>query len=537
MKKISNNYFTILLAIAFLMVICIAAAIRLPQLELRPVHGDEANQAMKTGILLEKGEYTYDPHEHHGPTLYYFTLPILWINGVSSFADSTMTQYRLVLVIFSLLALLLLWPMRKALGPWAMLWTALILAVSHAMTYYSRYYIQEMLLVCFTQAAFTTGWLLWNKPRILWACLFGISLGLVHATKETSAFIAFSMMIAFVAAIGYSRLRDKQSVKTQLHLLYKAAIFKYLAVTCVFALLISITFFSSFFTHWHGPLDSLLTYTHYLTRAEGAGSVAVHDKPWYYYLALLTYTYRQAGPRWSEALTLALALIGFIAALWPRIPKDETNKENEKAIHFKRFLAFYALLILILFTIIPYKTPWNLLVFYHAAALLAGIGASAIVRMGRWRIIQVVLCLLLLSGLGCMGYQSYQGNYIYPADTRNPYVYAHPSTAIRRLITRIADITAVADESYDLHINVIRPDGDYWPLPWYLRKYTKVGWWRNLPEHPDAAIILAAPELYDVLHEHLHDDYFIEFHALRPGILLHSYIRHDLWDAFMETRR
>jgi len=314
----------------------------------------------------------------------------------------------------------------------------------------------------------------------------------------------------------------------------------------------------------------LLTYTSYITRAEGAGSAAAHDKPWYYYLALLTYTYRQAGPRWTEALTLLLALVGAVASLWPSTRTLEAGQNLEKqALIFKRFLTFYALLILLLFTIVPYKTPWNLLVFYHAAALLAGIGASAILYTGRWyfmqlglvmallagnflllggiganaiahigcRTVQGLLCLLLLAGVAHIGYQSYQGNFIYPADTRNPYVYAHPSTSLRRLTTRIDDIAAIAPESTNLHINVIRPDGDYWPLPWYLRKYTKVGWWRNIPEKPDAAIILAAPELYDVLQERLHDDYLVEFHALRPGMLLHAYIRRDLWDAFMQTRQ
>lgn len=525
----------IVLTIAFIAILCIAAAMRFPQLELRPVHGDEANQAMKTGMLLEKGEYKYDPHEHHGPTLYYFTLPILWINGVSSFAESTITQYRLVAVFFGLLAIVLLWLLRDALGPWAMIWAALLLTVSHVMTYYSRYYIQEMLLVCFTQAALATGWRLYKKPSLLWAVPFGVSLGLIHATKETSAFIAFSIIVAATLAIGYARLRDGAPVKEQISGLWNAGAAKYMAIACAAALLVSITLFSSFFTNWQGPLDSLLTYTHYLTRAEGEGSTAVHDKPWYYYLVLLTYTYRQAGPRWTEAFTLLLAVVGVAASLWPSARTLEAGQKQ--AVMFRRFLAFYALLIVTLYTIVPYKTPWNLLVFYHAAALLAGIGASAIVRLGRWRSLQATLCLLLLAGAAHMGHQSYQGNFIYPADTRNPYVYAHPSTAIRRIITRIEDITAVADKSNALHINIIRPDGDYWPLPWYLRKHAKVGWWRSIPEKPDAAIILASPQLYEILQERLQDDYLVEFHALRPGFLLHAYIRRDLWDAFMQTRQ
>ena len=531
---------TIAVLVAFIIVIGAAAALRLPQLELRPVHGDEANQAVKTGMLFETGEYRYDPHEHHGPTLYYLALPVLWSSGAESFADTTITQYRLIAVFFGLLTILLLWPLRDALGSGPMLWAALIMAVSHAMTYYSRYYIQEMLLVCFTQAALAAGWRLWRNPRVGWAIALGISLGLVHATKETSALIAMSALAAVALTGAYARLRDGARLAAQFQALYNGGALIYAAIACVATLAVSITLFSSFFTNLRGPLDSLLTYIHYLPRAEGEGSTALHNQPWYYYLSLLAYTSRQAGPRWSEAFTLALAAVGTLAVLWPRAKHDAREDGHDparRALLFKRFLVFYTIIATLLYAIIPYKTPWNLLVFYHGMALLAGVGANAIVRLGRWRVIQVALSLALLAGAAHLARQSYQGNFIYHADARNPYVYAHPATALHRLTTRIEEIAAIADEGDALHINLIRPDGDYWPLPWYLRRYTRVGWWHNMPEQPDAAIILAAPQLYDILQEQLRDDYFIEFHALRPGILLHTYIRQDLWDAFIQTRR
>ncbi len=68
--------------VACLLILTAAAlAIRLPRLGQRPMHGDEANQAVKAGILLETGEYRYDPQEHHGPSLYWLTLPSLWLHG------------------------------------------------------------------------------------------------------------------------------------------------------------------------------------------------------------------------------------------------------------------------------------------------------------------------------------------------------------------------------------------------------------------------------------------------------------------------
>ena len=523
----------------FALILCTAIALRVPQLDLRPVHGDEANQAVKTGILFETGEYVYDPHEHHGPTLYYFTLPVLWLSGADSFADTTITQYRMVTVIFGLITLLLLWPLRHALGPGAMLWATLFMTVSHAMAYYSRYYVQEMLLVCFTQAVLVAGWCLWQRPTVKKALALGVCLGLVHATKETSALIAMSLLAAFVMTLLYGRIRDGKAVSGQLHMLRDFGAVEYAVVTCAVALLVSVTLFSSFFSNLRGPLDSLLTYAHYLPRAEGEGSAAIHNQPLHYYLMLLIHTQRQVGPRWTEALVLILAIPGLLTALWPRSEPagSATHNTDRHAVMFKRFVAFYTVTALLLYAAIPYKTPWNLLVFYHGIILLAGIGAATVVRLGRWRIVQAAVCVALLAGAAHMGRQNYQGNFIYHADARNPYVYAHPSTALHRLTNRIEDIAAVAPEAYNLHINIIRPDGDYWPLPWYLRNYERVGYWHRIPEQADADIILAAPQLYDMLQDHLREDYFFEFYALRPGVLLHAYIRQDLWDAFMETRQ
>ena len=51
--------------------------LRTYDLSRKPMHTDEAVQAAKAGILFEKNEYRYDPHEFHGPTLYYMAAPVL----------------------------------------------------------------------------------------------------------------------------------------------------------------------------------------------------------------------------------------------------------------------------------------------------------------------------------------------------------------------------------------------------------------------------------------------------------------------------
>ena len=47
----------------------------------------------------------------------------------------------------------------------------------------------------------------------------------------------------------------------------------------------------------------------------------------------------------------------------------------------------------------------------------------------------------------------------------------------------------------DLYIEVISPEHDYWPLPWYLRAYPNVGWWSEVDMNVRAApLIIAKPE-------------------------------------------
>ena len=63
----------------------LAGALRLPQLERRPMHADEAILADKFGTLLATGRYDYDPRDYHGPMLAYCTLPSAYLSGRTSY--------------------------------------------------------------------------------------------------------------------------------------------------------------------------------------------------------------------------------------------------------------------------------------------------------------------------------------------------------------------------------------------------------------------------------------------------------------------
>lgn len=556
-------------ALILLVIMAGALVFRLPALGARPMHGDEANQATKAAILLETGRYRYDPHEHHGPTLYYLTLPVMWLTGVKSFVDSRETTYRIVPVFFGIGLIAWLWWVRKGLGRTPTLLAAVMTAVSPAMVFYSRYYIQEMLLVFFTFAAIAAGWRYWTTRRLGWAAATGAALALMHATKETAVFAFAAMAGALVltawrtkfaesrrrvtprnqfgdvsdfiapASCRHSRIEDSPlgggatEARTPPDefgdgtrsgsILMPGAVATFVGA----ALIVWLVFYSSFFMHPRGLIDSVLTYTSYLKRAGGAG---MHDHPWYYYLKLLTYSKAPLGPRWSEGLILVLAIVGFAAAV---VPKASPVGD----IRLLRFLAFYTVLLTAIYALVPYKTPWCVLTFLHGMILLAGVGAISLIRWARFLPLRVVVAALLAVGAYQLGTQAYRASYVYASDWRNPYVYAHPAGDVLRLAERAEDLAKVAPEGHGLLVRVISAGGDYWPLPWYLRRFTHVGYYDQVPDNPDAEFIIVARDLAPQLDPKLRDKYQVEFFGLRPNVMLLVYTRSDIWDAFMKGRQ
>ena len=44
-------------------------------------------------------------------------------------------------------------------------------------------------------------------------------------------------------------------------------------------------------------------------------------------------------------------------------------------------------------------------------------------------------------------------------------------------------------------VQVIRSEGDFWPLPWYLRDFPRVGYFDNVPKSMPAELIITEPKL------------------------------------------
>src|SRR5881397_3090610 len=183
-------------ALALVLAIAGALALRIPNLDTRPLHNDEAVNAVKVSELWQQGSYAYDPDEYHGPTLHYATLPFLWLSGARNSDELADATLRLAPVVSGVGLILLLLLLADGLGRPAVAWAAILTAISPAMVFYSRYFIHEMLLVCFTMLLLAAGWRYTRRPHIGWAVLAGIGLGLMSATKETFVIPIAAMGIA-----------------------------------------------------------------------------------------------------------------------------------------------------------------------------------------------------------------------------------------------------------------------------------------------------------------------------------------------------
>ncbi len=504
-------FWTVLLAVA-----AGGAWLRTDRLGARPMHTDEAVQAVKFGDLMEQGHYVYNPREYHGPTLYYLTVPWARAVGVTTLDDMTEVRLRLVPAGFGIALVLLGALLVPAVGRSGALAAAVAIALNPFLVYYSRYYIQETLLVFFTAAAVACGWRHMRRPAAGWAAAAGAAVGLMFATKETSA-IAFAAAAAGLAAAGaLGRGADGRPRWSSIRPVH-AAVFALAAAAVIVA------FFTSFFTHARGLWDSIAAYGFFADRAGGQG----HAKPWPYYLHIL-FGHR-AGPLgvWSQWPLLLFGAAGtwFAIRVGPGAPP---------APRLARFLAVFAVATFAIYTAIPYKTPWLILTPLWALSMLAGIGVRGLWLAGRGPAARAVLVLVLAAGAGDLLRQGRWINGRYAADVRNPCAYEHTSSDLLNGARIILDAASASPDGRATLVRVISPE--YWPLPWYLRTLPNVGYWTEVPEACDAPVVVVSPNLMDAVQARLKDRYVPSIAGLRPGIALQILVREDLWAKLLEAR-
>ncbi|HJP91021.1 MAG TPA: flippase activity-associated protein Agl23 [Pyrinomonadaceae bacterium] len=501
----------------------IAAVLRLYDLNLVPLHHDEGVNGNFLVRLVREGFYQYDPQNYHGPTLYYFSAIIPWTvkllfgaNARETYGLTTFT-IRLIPALFGLGTIALVFLLRRRLGTIATLTAGLMLAVSPGAVYLSRYFIHETLFVFFTLGIVVAAVRFYDKRNPSYLIAAGASAALLFATKETAMISAGVLIIAFFLTLAYEHFNRSSFVTTTRGRRNRArsglgrivdeivgspsfGLNVGLAVVVFFTLYV--LFYSSFFTYEKGLFASLQTFA--IWKKTGT-EAHVHPPVTYIYWLL-----REEGP------LLLLGAIG--AAIVVLRPKNS----------FAVFCALWSFGLIAAYSLIPYKTPWLLLNFVVPLALIAGYALQAVYELdqGQLRLVSVVLVL----AIGVAVYQCIDLNFVNydNEDEKYVYVYAHTKRSTLDLLNEI-DRIAKQEQGGQTGITIVSPD--YWPLPWYLRNYGRVGYYGQMAPSVEP-IIIAREDQKDTMETNFGGVYEQVPSSgpggtfdLRPGVKLLLYVR------------
>ncbi|MCG3205907.1 MAG: hypothetical protein KCHDKBKB_02631 [Elusimicrobia bacterium] len=511
------------------LLVVIVVFLRVYNLDARPLHNDEAVNGFFADNLIRTGQYKYDPTNYHGPTLYYFQLIPSWVNGVIKknigfrFSDSaglTVSSMRLTTAAVSLLFLLGFIACRSAIGFWGMVIAFLFSAFSPNHLFFSRYFIHEIYVLLFTFGAYL-GVFHFLSSKTTWSLYAAAaSSALLFCTKETGLVHLGILGVSGLLALFFYPLLEGQGFRRSFKKVsnflvsrFRSLDMKIFVIAGLIFAGIWFVFFSSFFTHFSGPIDSFRAYLPWLKQGLHSG----HEKPWDYFFLKVIWPY--------ETGLAVLSIIGLIAVFIRNEPKGW-------------FLVFWSLGTWVFYSVVPYKTPWCGINMLLPMALLAGIGVQYILeglkripvlpirKRGHWSLAMLVSGLFLIQLPPMI-----RLNFTESTNERHPQVYVHTSNDVFRLIEDIERFSEKSGLGREMLIQVVSPE--YWPIPFYLRNYTSAKYWGEMKNDISGApLILANTQQRSAVRDVLAESYSLETYTLRPGYFLDLWINNAVRESF-----
>ncbi|OHB46874.1 MAG: hypothetical protein A3J92_06470 [Planctomycetes bacterium RIFOXYC2_FULL_41_27] len=390
-----------------------------------------------------------------------------------------------------------------------LLTAGLLVALSPSISFFSRDTIHEIYLIFFSLAIIVS-FFLYSETRKSRYIYFAVaSIAFVITIKETYiitfAVFALSLIIAYCFEVGlspkgtrYARFKNIFTTFASECKRHKYAV----GISVGMFFLINFLFYSSFFTYYEGVNGILRTLKIWSKTGVHQGG---HAKPFFYYFKLF---------RKFELPMLVLGIAGFYYAF----------RHRSK---FTVFVSFWAILIYVVYSLIPYKTPWLVVNILLPLSILAGIfvnGIFGIVKK-RWHYAIFYPIYVIIFGIIC--YQSIMLNFKNYDDERYELVYVQTKRDVYNLMNRMESLSNTSGKS--IVINIVSKE--YWPLPWYFREYKNARFWGSVIDNPNAPVILVDKSGESKLKEKLKGKYKKERFVLRPGVWLVAYIQEDLYNA------
>jgi len=491
----------------YALLIIIALAMRLWELGARAIHYDECIHICCGWDIFDRpfswclAAWTHGPFQFDATALNFFL-----------FGDSDFTA-RLLPAIFGTALVALPYFLRRQLGRWGSLAVATLLAFSPMFLYFSRYARNDIYIAFFMLLLVVCLWRYIDERKARYLYIGAAALSLSFCTKEvtyiTLAVIAFFLIIISGRELA-TRLRSKVDLKNisapseyliligTLSLPLFGAFIQLIPgvdlgadLSSVWAKVLVISLFAiaaaiGLRWNWRRWLISALIfygiftllYTTFFTNVSGFATglwgtvdywieqqvVARGGQPWYYYIMLMPI---------YEFLPLLFASIGAVYY---------TIKGNL----FSRFLVYWTVLSLVLYSLFGEKMPWLSLHIALPAILLGGMFIGRLLTGFQWRWVKprvaqvgIVLVLLLLFpfSVHVAGQESYQKG----DEPPQMLLYAGISSDVPRVVAQIEELAQETGEGKELPITV---DGAIYDVGWrwYLRDYKNVDYSIDQPK-------------------------------------------------------
>ncbi|MBN2208895.1 MAG: TIGR03663 family protein [Candidatus Coatesbacteria bacterium] len=507
-RRALDTGFLVLVAISVLSVF-----LRFWDLEVKPLHHDEAVNGFFLDKLIEKNSYQYNPENYHGPLIYYLGLLSVELFGRSIFA------LRFFSALLGAFAVVLLLQLKERLGKLPAAGAAALLAASPTFVYYNREFIHETYLVFFTLFFFLLAERFSRTRSRVALALASLSLALCFATKETALLHSIVMLAALAIATGARAgqgwpglvgvvRRFVGDAARAFRSIIRGRRFAFAASVVLFWAVI-VVLFSSFFTNFAGIADFFAAFTAWArTGVETSG----HTKPVFYFIPVL----------WQlEPLALILGALGLAGALH----SQDT---------FERFVSFWALLTFALYSAIPYKTPWLTMNIMAPLIVSAGCFMSHVQRALKGRRTAAAVCVAAFVGaVAWSASLAWDISLVRYDDNTEPLVYVHTFREINDLVGRIEDVASRIrwDET-----RILVFADTQWPLSWYLHHFD-CAFPETITAHQvdRADIIIASIDQEKDIEELGKGRFVCQRYNLRPGASLSLFVPREFAGTSPQT--
>ena len=448
-------------------ILFLAFLFRFAALSIKPPHADEGVNGFFVNQLWERGYFIYNPQNYHGPllfSLFQISEKLLGF-GIHSF--------RAVTALFSLLTV---WAILRTavMGRHASFFAALALALSPGMIFFGRSAIHEPVFVFFGVLWMIGFVKLRERTDRHAVVLFSVGLMGCVLLKETFVIFGFSLLAAWAWIEISPRILGAlgRNVDSAPRAGSKGVDGRFLLKTGIILICVWVVFFTGFLHNRKGMTDFFVALIPWLKTGVGGSG---HDKPFSYWLNLM------GRYEWAALAGVAGAAAGVFSQSWKM-----------------RCVSFFALINGLVYSLIPYKTPWCIMDILWPFVLVAGYWFERAVIAFHRRNLSALLLILCVAALivghsAVAGYRLNHTNYTGPHE---PYVYVQTKNDVAMIQDLIRRKTRERTDFHNLKVQVNVKDP--WPLPWLFSRLPHAEFGnQNLPPVAGADIIFTEVSVDD----------------------------------------